>query len=208
MGYHMAGFEVTGVDLEPQPRYPFEFHQASALDVDLDGYDAYVASPPCQGYSKTRHMPNSKGSPLLIDDIRQRLEATGKPYIIENVEAARWAMKDPVRLCGSSFGLRVQRHRLFEANFELEVPPCDHAWQNRHKPYKIYRNKKRVDGLGYLHSGIQPVYGNNQNVGGNSVFLKSVAMGIDWMDEHGLNQSLPPVYTKYLGEQLAREVKR
>jgi DNA (cytosine-5)-methyltransferase 1 len=202
MGYHMAGFDVTGVDIEPRASYPFEHIAADALTVDLSGYDAYAASPPCQGYGRMRHREDASGYPLLIASIRERLESTGKPFVIENVEDAAWDMKAPVRLCGSSFGLRVRRHRLFETNFPLTAPPCEHGWQDRYKPYKLYVGKSRTNGLGYRESGIQPVYGGNHNVGGKSPFYKSVAMGIDWMPEEDLNEAIPPAYTRHIGAQL------
>ena len=200
MGYHMAGFDVTGVDIEPKERYPFEMAVANALQVDLDGYDAYAASPPCQGYSRLKSRYDASKWPLLIAPIRERLEATGKPYVIENVVGAESEMKSPICLCGSSFGLRVRRHRLFEANFGVPELPCEHAWQDGHKPYSIYEGKSRGAGLGRRASGVQPVHGGNHNVGGNSYFYKSVAMGIDWMTEHGLNESIPPAYTRYVGK--------
>lgn len=192
MGFHMAGFDVTGVDQEDHPSYPFRMIVGDFLTVDLDGYDGYVAGPPCQGYSRMRHRQDASKWPLLIGPVRDRLEATGKPYVIENVEDARWDMKAPTRLCGSSFGLRVRRHRLFEASFPLPEPSCDHAWQDLHKPYRLYVGKARTEGLGYRESGIQQVFGGNHNVGGKSMFMKSVAMGIDWMSEEDLNEAIPP----------------
>lgn len=163
MGYHMAGFEVTGVDIEDHPSYPFEFLVANALTVSLEGYDAYAASPPCQGYSITKHQSKST-SPLLIEPIRERLEATGKPFAMENVEGARWAMKQPTQLCGSTFGLRVRRHRLIETNFPVPELSCAHDWQLSHKPYKIFEGKSR-NPKGFRKSGIQPVHGGGHNVG-------------------------------------------
>ena len=93
MGYYRAGFEVVGVDNKPQPHYPFKFYQADALEFPLDGYDAYHASPPCQGYSSTKYITDvlSKNvNPLLIDDVRQRLKDTGNPYVIENVMNSKY----------------------------------------------------------------------------------------------------------------------
>ena len=120
MGYHEAGFDVVGVDIDPQPRYPFEFHQADALTFPLDGYDAIHASPPCQAYTQL-----GKGEhPRLIEPIRVRLQSAGVPYVIENVVGA--PLRNPVKLCGSTFGLHVKRHRLFETNVPMLVPPCYH----------------------------------------------------------------------------------
>ncbi len=135
-GYARAGFTVTGVDVEPQRRYPFAFLQRDVLTLSAgwirDNFDAVHASPPCQGYSTMRHAPRTTGAPLLIDETRALLEATGLPWIIENVAGARWAMRDPVTLCGTMFGLgaighELRRHRLFESNVSLFVPPCAHT---------------------------------------------------------------------------------
>jgi DNA (cytosine-5)-methyltransferase 1 len=129
-GYRRAGFNVVGVDIEPQPNYPFEFRQLNALimlDVFLrdgnlpwDHFDAIHASPPCQGYLNLGGVNRAQGRdydhPDLIAEIRERLIATGLPYVIENVADARPQLRDPVRLCGSSFGLPIRRHRLFETN--------------------------------------------------------------------------------------------
>src|SRR5438477_10031249 len=106
-GYQQADFYVIGVDIVPQPRYiGDEFIQADALTFDLDGYDAYHASPPCQGYSRSLPLARIHGikeHPLLIGDIRIRLEASGKPWVIENVEGSN--LPDAIELCGSMFGL-------------------------------------------------------------------------------------------------------
>jgi DNA (cytosine-5)-methyltransferase 1 len=203
MGLHMAGFDVTGSDIEDHPDYPFELIVEDALTISLNGYDAYGASPPCQGYGRFRHRQDASRWPLLLGPIRERLAATGKPYFMENVEDAAWDMKNPIRLCGSAFGLRIRRHRLIEANFPIpDPPPCDHGWQDSHKPYRIYVGKSRLSGRGYRESGTQPVYGGNHNVGGRSHFHKSVAMGIDWMTESDLNEAIPPAYTRYIGQHL------
>lgn len=134
MGYHRAGFEVVGVDLEPQRNYPFAFIQHDALTLDrrfLRSFDAIHASPPCQGYTGM-NAPGQVGAPQLIDLTRRMLQATGLPYVIENVEGAVWDMRNPITLCGSMFGLGAQgcqlrRHRLFESNIAISPPsPCQH----------------------------------------------------------------------------------
>ena len=129
MGYHRAGFEVVGVDIKPQKNYPFEFHQGDALTYPLEGFDAYHASPPCQGYSIMRHLPWLKGKeyPLLIDATRQSLLSTGRYYIIENVDGSRYRKELPEGLkagylCGGMFGLPFYRHRRFETNFAWMQP--------------------------------------------------------------------------------------
>ncbi len=131
MGLRRAGFEVVGFDLSPQPRYPFEFHQQDALTVDLSGFDAVWASPPCQAYSIMHNLPWLRGReyPELILPVREMLDALGKPYIIENVMGARHGAKGLAKrgleahgmqagwLCGGMFGLPFYRHRLFESNW-------------------------------------------------------------------------------------------
>lgn len=121
MGLHQAGFDVTGVDIEPQPRYPFKFIQADALTFPLEGYDFIWASPPCQRYSiATQCQPGlAEQYPDLIDPIRMRLQATGLPYAIENVEGAFSRLRNPTLLCGVMFGLDMYRHRLFETSYEV-----------------------------------------------------------------------------------------
>jgi DNA (cytosine-5)-methyltransferase 1 len=205
MGYHMAGFDVVGWDIVDQPNYPFEFHQGNALEVDVAGFDLVHVSPPCQGYSRLQHR-TGRVYPLLIKPFRDKLVKAGVPFVIENVEDAIPEMINPTVLCGSSFGLRVRRHRAFEVSWGslAEAPPCDHEWQDAHKPYKIYVGKSRTNGLGYRESGIQPVHGGNHNVGGNSLFYKSVAMGIDWMTEPEINESIPPAFTRFVGQQFLR----
>lgn len=209
MGYHMAGFDVIGSDLNPQPNYPFEFIRADALEIPLNGYDAIALSPPCQGYSRMAHR-SGREYPKLIKPMRERIlaEVPDIPYVMENVEDALSEMVNPVMLCGSSFALRVRRHRLFESNRPLSASVCDHTWQDNHKPYRLYVGRSRTGGLGYRESGIQQVFGGNHNVGGRSVFLKSVAMGIDWMIETELNESIPPAYTLMVGRQLIEMIKR
>jgi DNA (cytosine-5)-methyltransferase 1 len=122
-GYARAGFDVVGVDLNPQPRYPFEFHQADALTFPLDGFDAIHASPPCQAYSTMRRgLWKDREHPDLIAPIRDRLIGADVPYVIENVEGARRLLVNPVLLCGTMFGLgtkegnQLRRHRYFECS--------------------------------------------------------------------------------------------
>jgi DNA (cytosine-5)-methyltransferase 1 len=146
MGYHRAGFDVVGVDINPQPRYPFEFHQADAMTFPLDGFDAIHASPPCQLYANVtawRGVPTDH--PDLIDATRQRLIASGVPWVIENVPEA------PVRpdflLCGSQFGLNVKRHRAFETSPRLYclLPPCRHR---RLLPFMHKGERAYADAMG------------------------------------------------------------
>lgn len=199
VGYHRAGFDVIGVDNRPQPRYPFQFIQADALDIlegNSDGgpyidCDAIHASPPCQAYNQL----SSDGHPALIEPVRELLEATGLPYVIENIPAA--PLCQPAILCGSSFGLGVRRHRAFETNWHLMAPPCAHGWQtsNPHRLRHGYKPKP---------TAIVPVYGGGQ--AGFSIDQCREAMGISWMTTDELNEAIPPAYTELIGAQLLSHV--
>jgi len=201
MGYHRAGFEVVGVDIKPQPHYPFEFHQGDALTYPLDGFDAYHASPPCQPWSRMRKLNISRGVakeyPELIIPIRERLTATGKPYVIENTPGA--PLIDPILLCGSSFGLPIRRHRLFEANFAMLQPPCAHYNEVADKP-ALHRHQDKT-------SRVIGCYGHGRGKH-DTVESWREAMGIYWMNRAELTQAIPPAYTEFIGRymMLALEV--
>ena len=128
-GLALAGYEVVGVDLVHQKRYPFEFRQADALTYPLDGFDLICASPPCQAYTSARHI-RGREHPRLIEAVRDWLASSGIPYIIENVVGA--PLINPVMLCGGMFGLKVWRHRLFEASFPVSQPA--HPAHNGSRP--------------------------------------------------------------------------
>lgn len=201
-GYQMAGFHVTGVDLVESPRYcGNDFIQADALEVALSGYDAIHASPPCQHASSLRSLSPHKEYPNLIPPTRERLQAAGVPYVIENVVGSE--LRQPIRLCGSSFGLRIRRHRLFELHgfHPALVPPCAHHWQND----RIYPALNGQDRKRGGRSGIVGVYGNG---GDKRADLWPDAMGIDWMTRKELTQALPPVFTQWIGERLMAELER
>jgi DNA (cytosine-5)-methyltransferase 1 len=207
MGYHMAGYEVTGVDIEPQPRYPFEFHQDDFTKITrakarkiAARYDAIAISPPCQGYSVTKSFSGTSKL-MLVPEARQLCEWIGLPYIIENVVGA--PLLDPVQVCGSGLGMRVRRHRLFESNIALRGVDCEHAWQERHKPYSRLERRQ-------VHAtGVISVYGKGDGsyLGDRSEHSQTelwrVAMGIDWMNLPELAEAIPPAYTFFLGRQLA-----
>lgn len=193
MGYHRAGFEVVGVDIDPQPHYPFEFHQADALTFSFDGFDVVHASPPCQRYSDlAKRNGNAHEWPDLVGPVRDLLDAWGGTYTIENVEGA--PLLNPTMLCGTMFpGLRVLRHRLFESNVELVAPA-----HGKHPLVFTHDKRKRHHGLLDQNASFVQVTG-----GGNcSIANARSAMGIDWMTKHELNEALPPAYTEYLGRQL------
>lgn len=126
-GYQLAGFDVTGVDIAPQPRYPGTFVQGDALTFPLDGFDAIHASPPCQAYARVTGWRGDRGRHAdLVEATRARLIASGVPWVIENVPEA--PVRPDLVLCGSHFGLGVRRHRVFETSWRAFAlsPPCRH----------------------------------------------------------------------------------
>lgn len=201
VGYWRAGFEVTGVDIYPQPNYPFEFVQADALALDgdfLQGFDAIHASPPCQAYSDlAARNGNADDWPQLIEPVRELLKSTGLPYVIENVDGA--PLEDPAVLCGTMFSeLRVLRHRLFETNFPVAVPP--------HRKHPLCHTlDKRKSHYGKTDEWKDYV---SVNGGGNcSVGAAMDAMDIDWMTKRELNEAIPPAFAAHIGRQLMRRLK-
>ncbi len=202
MGYHQAGFEVVGVDIKLQPRFPFACVQADALEyVSQHGreYDLIHASPPCQGYSRLRHLPwlRDRVYPLLIPVTRLALQATGKPWIIENVADA--PLMGGV-LCGSALGLPISRHRRFECSHLLLFPPCP--------GHSILASGRATMSLKYRSSGgITGIKAGGQSrtpgIGHNAGWRAAAEMmGIDWMIRDELAQAIPPAYTCWLGQQL------
>lgn len=200
MGYHRAGFEVFGVDINPQPRYPFWFHQGSALDVLLGGvscfargddrkwlhvseFDAIHASPPCQAHTNAQRIQGND-HPDLIEPTRDLLLESGKPFVIENVPGA--PLLDPVKLCGAMFGLETYRHRLFETSWELATPA---------HPEHSARTTKM---------GRPPQPGEFMHIVGNfsGVEKGREVMGMPWANRDGLREAIPPAYTEHIGRQL------
>ena len=202
VGYHRAGFDVTGVDLVNQPRYPFEFVQGDALKylttADLSGFDAIHASPPCKTSTSLRAFSGAHHEDL-IPQTRAALIATGLPYVIENVPGA--SLLNPITLCGSSFGLDVRRHRLFESNVALTARACDHRGQAARSPgypVKRYHSGRPVVTM----SPVIGVFGRGQGLGDGEVDLWRRAMGIDWMNRDEMAQAIPPAFTQHIGEWL------
>ena len=193
MGLHRAGFEVVGFDIKPQPRYPFEFHEADALTVDLSGFDAVWASPPCQFYSRLRHLPWLRDRMYWrsIPPTREVIQASGKPYIIENVADARWDMEVAATLCGKTFGLNLFRHRCFETSWFLLTPP--HQKHTEVIAAGRATLAKRMHGL----NGWGGPPGHQ-----SGVERHKAQMGIDWMTGEELAQAVPPAYSEYLGREL------
>jgi hypothetical protein len=192
-GYRRAGFRVVGVDINPQPNYPFEFHQADAMTYPLAGFDVVHASPPCQAYStstsdKSRH-------PDLVAAVRSLLIATAGPYVIENVPGA--PLFAPMVLCGHAFGLAVRRHRLFESNIAMLSPGCA---CDSGEPIGVYgdhpqeANYRRPDGT-------------RRGKKARTLDEARAAMGIDWMGWPELTQAIPPSFTQFIGDQIMAELQ-
>jgi len=182
MGLHRAwpDAEIIGVDINPQPRYPFKFILADAMTFALDGYDLTWASPPCQRYSQVTPLRNREDHPDHIRDLRLRLKP---PYVIENVSGARNLLENPFMLCGSMFGLRSQRHRWFEVKgFSVPEPPkCNHL----QPPLLVTTagaNSRAIRQPGHY----------------KSVKNAPLAYGIDWMDFRGLKEAIPPAYSEWI----------
>ena len=186
MGYHLAGFEVEGVDNKPQPHYPFKFCQADALEFPLEGYDAYHASPPCQKFSYCVN-PLGRSEYLdLITPIRQRLELTGKPFVIENVPGA--TLENYIEIDGTMVGIRTIKNRWFELHgFEILLLPA--KWNARGKV-------KSGEFAGIMR------HGKNSRELTKREHLAE-AYEIDWgMNRHELREAIPPAYTKLIGKHL------
>jgi DNA (cytosine-5)-methyltransferase 1 len=198
VGYHRVGFDVVGIDIEPQPHYPFPFVQADALTppFDLRRFDAIHASPPCQRYTVSKSIHNSGDRhPDHIAAVREMLAASGRPWVIENVPGS--PLGHSVMLCGLMFGLRVIRHRYFECSMLILTP--DHKPHPKDLRMGTVTAKRGGKGNGYSRGdqGLVCVAGHN--------FCKtaaSKAMGIDWMTTEELAESIPPCYTEYLGRRI------
>jgi DNA (cytosine-5)-methyltransferase 1 len=194
-GYAEAGFEVVGVDLKHGRRYPFEYLRQDVMSLDIDylkSFDVIHASPPCQLFSSTKHLRNAQGkgsSKLdLVEPVRGMLAASGRPYVIENVLGA--PLVNAVTVCGSAFGLKVRRHRLFESNLELVGTECRHKEQGR--PVGIYGSMRDE-----IPSGGKTAESMDQ---------AQEAMGIDWMLWGELVEAIPPAYSLFIGEQLVKQL--
>jgi DNA (cytosine-5)-methyltransferase 1 len=194
-GYTDAGFDVTGVDCVPQPRYPFRFVQADALAYAADHgaqFDAIHASPPCQGYTtmSQKHPETRAEWPRLIGPLRELLLHVGLPYVIENVPGARSEMREPITLHGGMFGLRVNRPRLFETNWFV----MGFTAASVQNPVGVYgkldgrRIWTRVDGT--------------EQRAPRTLEDAQRAMDMPWADWNGCREAIPPAYTRYIGEQL------
>jgi len=193
MGYYRAGFDtIVGVDIKPQPNYPFEFVQGDALEYVTEHgaeFDVIHASPPCQAYSMAGQQWRAEGReyPDLVEETRELLIKIGKPYVIENVPGA--PLINPTVLNGALFGMNIHRPRLFETSFEM---PFILLPQNK-KPIKMGRAVQDGDVLqpvGHF-SGVE--YAQQQ-------------MDIDWMGQSDLAQAIPPAYTEFIGKKLLEAI--
>jgi DNA (cytosine-5)-methyltransferase 1 len=205
MGYHRAGFDVVGVDIKPQPRFPFEFHQADAMTFPLEGYDAIHASPPCQAYSAAWAL-HKRVHPRLVEAVRGRLLATGLPFVIENVERSP-LRREPgldglhgIRLCGTAFGMTVvvrgqeyelRRHRLFESNVFLADLSCNH--------------RLPVIGI-YGHGESKPMRGK-RGYQISTAEVRREIMGMPWANRDEIAEAIPPAYTEWIGKQLIEQLR-
>ena len=199
MGYYRAGFDVVGVDNRPIKRYPFIFIQADALEYLAEHgreFDCIHASPPCQAYTRARSL-HKREHPRLIEPTRALLKATGRPYVIENVPGA--PLIEPVRLCGTMFGLRVsvrgrcyelRRHRLFEATFPLLTPCCYHVLP--------------VIGI-YGHGESKPMRGK-RGYQISQVEHRRAVMEMPWANRDEIAEAIPPAYTFFIGTQLREAI--
>lgn len=201
-GYHDAGFEVVGVDIRPQPRYPFEFACADAMTFGLDGFDAVHASPPCRDHTPLAAVRGRAGNGWMLAAVRQRLAAAGRPYVIENVPGA--AQPGALVLCGTEFGLRtvdqdgrlrwLRRHRQFESNVDLwGAGGCFCAG--------------RLIGGVYGGGGGAPrtaVSRGGRRRGGYQLGADQARAILDvpWMNRDEAAQAIPPAYTHHIGTQL------
>jgi DNA (cytosine-5)-methyltransferase 1 len=202
-GYQQAGFHVTGVDINPQPRYcGDEFIQDDALKYlaacpAVLMYDAIHASPPCQDYSRAlRHM--AAPQPRLIDPVRDLLEAKGLPWVIENVPGAPIPTQSTldgrhgVELCGTQFGLRVGRHRLFETSLPMDAPAA-----RCRCPETLVMNP-------HNQAGRDRIYAEFGKQNPNPIW--NAAMGVPWMNKHEGREAIPPAYTEFIGHQLMAHI--
>jgi DNA (cytosine-5)-methyltransferase 1 len=200
MGYYRAGFEVVGVDIKPQPHYPFEFHQGDALTWPLEGFDAIHASPPCQFWTQMaaswRNQGFDGGHVDLLTPTLELLRPLNLPWVVENVVGARRGMRASLMLHGGMFGLRVHRPRLFESNILMLAPMAPVT----REPVGVYDTRPR----GLTHHRTRSDRNGKKSEMRIARTLEEAqeAMGMDWADWHGTKEAIPPAYTEWIGHQL------
>ncbi|MBV2357972.1 SAM-dependent methyltransferase [Streptomyces sp. J2-1] len=186
-GYTDAGFDVTGIDKDPQPRYPYRFIQADAIAFVLEhgaGFDFIHASPPCQHDSECQRIQGN-AHPDLIAPTRAALETTGRPWVIENVRGALPKLRGPVMLCGPMLGVDTYRHRYFETGGGFRLTQPEHP---AHTVPQAKMGRPVLPG----HYG--------QYVGNFSgVHLARAVLGVPWMNRDGIRECIPPAYTQHIG---------
>ncbi len=203
VGYDRAGFEVQGVDIAPHMDYPYQLTITDAMEVltdtaFLDRFDVVHASPPCPRYSTATPTRSRDKHPDLVPVVRDLLKTWGGTWVMENVPGA--PMRTPTVLCGSAFGLRVRRHRLFESNLLLMSPGC---WHDKHTAVGVYGAHPDRPG------GWTRPDGTSRGLKATSVADAQHAMGIDWMTEWAdLADAIPPAYTEHVGTQLKAHVRQ
>ena len=210
MGYYLAGFRIVGVDNRPMPRYPFTFVLADALEYVAEhghDFDAIHASPPCQFYSRLRYLPWLRDRVYWrsIPPTRAAIEATGKPYVIENVEDAKWDMVTPAIICGYSLGLDLYRHRAFETWPFALLQPGHHPHKKVITPGGASLGKRHHGQQGFSRKGLpqdsQGFTGHDMKGG---IEKARLITGIDWMTGDELAQAIPPTYTEFVGLQMRK----
>lgn len=195
-GYARAGFDVTGVDIKFQDKYPYRFIQADAIDFLIKNwrdFDAIHASPVCKRYSSiTKTAGTQNEHPDQIEELRNILRTIGKYYVIENVPEA--PLVNPFMLCGTMFGLNILRHRHFEVNWEIDINPFEMRCQHMKRVVKHGRRPNR-------ERHYAAATGNFSDV----PFVQK-SMGISWLGQKELSQAIPPAYTEFIGKNLFKAI--
>jgi DNA (cytosine-5)-methyltransferase 1 len=205
-GYRRAGFtSIVGVDIKWQPRFPvcldrFQFVQTDAIEYLRDHgheFDAIHASPPCQAHSALRHLHPEKSYECFIERTRDLLQPLDVPWVIENVMGA--PLRSPVMLCGSAFGLRVRRHRIFESNIPLRGTACDHAAQGH--PIDV------CGGGGVRRTRKPNDHGGRLYAPDNVAHARQI-MEMPWANRYGISQAIPPAFSLFIGKQLIEYIEK